>query len=92
MERRRLREVRGRSRVLRSGLGRVGSVGDEFRAVLLRGSLEVAEVFVEGLWEAERVRWGEGSRGRGLEDGGVRLRGWVLGESGEGLREGAIAY
>ena len=46
---------------------------------------------MEGLREGERVRWGDGSWGRGLEDGGVRLRGRVLGESGEGLREGAIA-
>ena len=63
IEQRRLREERGRSRVSRSGLGRVGLVEDEFRAVLPRGSLEVAEVFVEGLREGERVRWGDWSMG-----------------------------
>ena len=46
---------------------------------------------MEGLREGERMRWGDGSWGRGLENGGVRLRGRVLGKSGEGLREGAIA-
>ena len=49
-------------------------------------------MFTEGLREGERVRWGDGSWGRGLEDGGVRLRGRSLGESGEGLREAARAY
>ena len=61
IERRRLREERGRLRVSRSGLGRVGVVGDEFRAVLPRGFVGVAEVFVEGLREGERVRGGDGS-------------------------------
>ena len=61
MERRRLREERGRLRVSRSVLERLGLVGDEFRAVLPRGFVEVAEVLVEGLREGERVREGDGS-------------------------------
>ena len=69
MERRRLWEERGRLRVLRSGLERVGLVGDGFCVVLLRGFLEVAEGFTKGLREGNGYIAAMGPGGEGLRMG-----------------------
>ena len=63
VECRRRWEVRGRSRVSRSGSGWAGTVKGESCETLPQGSFGAAEAFVEGLWEGEQVRWSEGFRG-----------------------------